>query len=418
MDPATAWLAEFYRDVDADGGPDALAHRIDAGIITDFPEFGADESLRRDLHACTRGHWRDFLVHLGRESFEPGVPVEALDLMRTVIRRGHDVGFLLAAYRTGQRCVWDYFTALLDERIPAADLRAAVLIQFWERASQWLDHTVAHVIDTFDAERVAIDLATAQRRMRTVRALLDGDALDADAAAHDLGYRLRGTHTAYVVSIADGAGDDDAGTILTRAGAAVADATRADGRLAVRAGTRALWLWIATGAPLAPADVPPGVRVAAGRPGVGPEGFVRSHREAVAAQSLDAHAARPAGAGTSPLETPRAMRSYADVEIACIATGLIGRSAVPGLVRRELGMLAADDESSLRIRETVLCYLAHGASARDTAEAMTVHPNTVRYRLRQAEEVLGHPIASRRIYTELALRVLDAFGTVAAIPVG
>jgi DNA-binding PucR family transcriptional regulator len=41
------------------------------------------------------------------------------------------------------------------------------------------------------------------------------------------------------------------------------------------------------------------------------------------------------------------------------------------------------------------------------ASELIVHKNTVRYRLGQAEELIGHPLSERRAHLELALRHLD-----------
>ncbi len=44
------------------------------------------------------------------------------------------------------------------------------------------------------------------------------------------------------------------------------------------------------------------------------------------------------------------------------------------------------------------------------AAQLSVHPNTVRYRVRQAEEVLGYRVAERRADVEVALRHLAVYG--------
>jgi DNA-binding PucR family transcriptional regulator len=41
------------------------------------------------------------------------------------------------------------------------------------------------------------------------------------------------------------------------------------------------------------------------------------------------------------------------------------------------------------------------------ASELIVHKNTIRYRLAQAEELIGHPLSERRAHLELALRYLD-----------
>lgn len=72
----------------------------------------------------------------------------------------------------------------------------------------------------------------------------------------------------------------------------------------------------------------------------------------------------------------------------------------------ELGDLAGPDPATARVRETVSTFLELGGSVERTAAAMFVHKNTIRYRLAQAEELLGHPLSERRTEVAVALRCL------------
>ena len=49
-----------------------------------------------------------------------------------------------------------------------------------------------------------------------------------------------------------------------------------------------------------------------------------------------------------------------------------------------------------RLRETVRAYLAAGESQVATAQRLFIHEKTVKYRLTQAEELLGRKIGERR----------------------
>jgi DNA-binding PucR family transcriptional regulator len=69
-----------------------------------------------------------------------------------------------------------------------------------------------------------------------------------------------------------------------------------------------------------------------------------------------------------------------------------------------LGGLAADDEQQARLRDTLLVFLQSGGSYKTTAERLTLHKNTVQYRIRKAEESLGRPASQHRQDVELALQ--------------
>jgi hypothetical protein len=62
-----------------------------------------------------------------------------------------------------------------------------------------------------------------------------------------------------------------------------------------------------------------------------------------------------------------------------------------------------------RLAETLLTWLQHGGNANEVAALMHVHPQTVRYRLRQINELFGSELhdADRRFELEIALRARE-----------
>jgi DNA-binding PucR family transcriptional regulator len=75
----------------------------------------------------------------------------------------------------------------------------------------------------------------------------------------------------------------------------------------------------------------------------------------------------------------------------------------------ELGDLAADDPQMITLRETVRVWLDMSSNVA-AAEVLGVHEQTVRYRLRRSEELLGRSLRDRRTETLIALRLLDLMG--------
>jgi DNA-binding PucR family transcriptional regulator len=73
-------------------------------------------------------------------------------------------------------------------------------------------------------------------------------------------------------------------------------------------------------------------------------------------------------------------------------------------VEAELGPLAKNDSVANRLRETLLAWLATG-SVVSAAALLEVHENTIRNRLRQAEDMLGIVIHQRRTELQVALRI-------------
>jgi DNA-binding PucR family transcriptional regulator len=67
-----------------------------------------------------------------------------------------------------------------------------------------------------------------------------------------------------------------------------------------------------------------------------------------------------------------------------------------------------------RLRETVRMFLDAQGSFTDAAARMHVHKNTVHYRVRKAEEILGHPLTENRLDIEVALLACAQLGIGAA----
>jgi hypothetical protein len=72
-------------------------------------------------------------------------------------------------------------------------------------------------------------------------------------------------------------------------------------------------------------------------------------------------------------------------------------------VLETLRSLADDDDHNASLRETLQVFLKEGGSFKTTAERLTVHKNTVQYRIRKAEESLGRPVDADHLQIELAL---------------
>ncbi len=72
-------------------------------------------------------------------------------------------------------------------------------------------------------------------------------------------------------------------------------------------------------------------------------------------------------------------------------------------VLETLRSLADDDDHNATLRDTLWVFLQEGGSFKATAERLTVHKNTVQYRVRKAEESLGRLVDADHLHIELAL---------------
>ena len=72
-------------------------------------------------------------------------------------------------------------------------------------------------------------------------------------------------------------------------------------------------------------------------------------------------------------------------------------------MQRELRGLAGDDDLSTRLAATLRTYLDEQSSRSRTAKRLGIHENTVSYRIRQAEEILGRSVDQRTLELRVAL---------------
>lgn len=401
---ALEFLERYIADLD-ETALTGLARRLAAYAGEGIPELEGS-GAGTDLLALARESIRSLFAVLPAEQWRtPDVPVAAMEFTRALARGGHDLSVLLKVYRLGQVEFWNAVMEVADREIPDPAVRMGTLALMWERLSLWVEVVVEHQVRLYEEERERWLRGALARRAATVRAILAGEDVDPQRAGAVLGHDLERWQLALALWADEEASVTDALARLETLAGEVATAVGAHRPLTMVAGVRGLWAWVGTDAPSDPrvlADLPAlagaaGLRVAAGRPRRGTGGFRESHREALAAQRVAAAAvdARP-------------LTSYADVEVVSMLS--TDETAMRHLVETELTGLLARDASTMRLRRTALAFLRSGSNARAAADLLGTHRNTVLYRVRRAEELLGRPIDDGRLRLELALTLVETFG--------
>jgi hypothetical protein len=290
---------------------------------------------------------------------------------------------LLHTFRICHRLKLDEVMEEAEARIPDPDVRSAAI----RRTHRWLftyfDWITPLVTEAYQRERDAQFRGRERRKRQLVRRLLDGDTVD----ERELGYRIDQEHIGIV---AWGAHAEQAMTAL-------ADAT--DASVFVTTGSdNAAWGWIG-GRAVQPqsaetvADLlPPDTYIALGASGQGLDGFRATHRQALEARRV------------ARLLEARVTR-FEDVEFVALTTQ--DPQMARDFVHRQLGPLAADDDRSAVLRETLRAYFDAGLNAAAASARLNVNDRTVAYRIRTIEDRLGGPILGRQDELSLALRLLD-----------
>jgi hypothetical protein len=380
----------------------ALARGMAEHLYASIPELAAmqDDELRAELLGSTEANVGQVLrlLALGARAEDVVVPHEALEFLRGNVRRGIPLAALLRSYRLGHAWLWERWSQELLARVEDSGELAAGQDQTSAFMFAYVDKVSDALVEEFGTERERMLRSTVQLRAETVRALLAAEPLDEEVASKRLGYELQRHHVALRVS--SGA---SAVRGLERAVREAAATLGPAEPLVVASGAARFDVWsgsfdpIPTGA-LLRYEPPVGVLIAFGNPGTGVEGFRGSHAEAL--QAARVHSLAP-GSG-SPVT------GYADIELVSLLAGDVPRAR--GFVIGQLGALAFDTEPAARVRDTVLAFLTAGGSATRVAKEMYLHQNTITYRVKKAEEILGRKVTERPVELMCALTLAATLG--------
>jgi hypothetical protein len=382
-----------------------LTREMTSMFIEVIPEFRHDDQVRRLMVASTSsnlGAMVDMLA-LSIDLGDITVPPAAAEYARRFAQHGLSLEALLRAYRLGEHMFVQWAITTLRGMNRSADEALATTSRIALLITSYIDQVIEGIIDIYDDERRRWDARSDATQAAQVRAVLDTEALDLASAEQMLATSLRGWHLAAICWLPPGS--VDAGGHL-RAG--VAMLTNITGRppMTITVDEQTCWVWISsTGKPVIDTDrleqqlrERPGLRIAVGEPASGLDGFRQTFRDAQRARGV-------------ALATPEVERQLTLHRRVALSSLLIDNlPEVSAWARRVLGDLMRDDEPTARLRETVQTFLDTRGSFTDAASRMHVHKNTVHYRVRKAEEILGHPVNQDRLELEVALMACAQLG--------
>lgn len=333
------------------------------------------------------------LLEAGELGESRPVPEPTLALARDLVHLGAGPDAIHHGYRLGH--AWFHkrvVAAVAAEASTTEELHAATeRITDWCYA--WFERMHALLTEVTNTELAMWQPTAAAIRAAVIGSVLDGTCEDIDAASLTLGYDLRGDHLAAIVWHEAPAPSVNLRTVVSRTLRDVAEGTP----FVHEASSSSLWVWLPAKERAGAVDLADDVLLAIGEPGRGVEGFRRSHEQAQRAR----HVISLHGGG-API-----MRTFRDVEM--IALLAAGGDDAQAFVLDTLGPLAADDEQSRRLRET-LAAVFDEPSISAAAARLGVHHNTVTYRVRKAEELLGPDAFRERLRLQMAIHLADGLG--------
>ncbi|MFE4821919.1 PucR family transcriptional regulator [Streptomyces sp. NPDC056704] len=394
-----------------------ISHDVWEHLLVEIPQIRVDDVVEGILLASVKENIAT-LLHI----FENDIPLEDLEgpaaaneHARRLAQRDIPVSVLIRAYRVGH---WRFLQWCLDElaREGADDVVSAAANRRMLKVSfGYFDSITEHVIEVYYLERERWLLGRTAKRAARVRDILAEKEVDLDSAEAALGYRLRQNHLGFAAWL----------PALTQGEAGLARLDRLTHEMAKELNCPARPLFIPRDEGLAWAWLPfgshsevswerlssvvergePSVQVCAGSVQHGIEGFRSTNREALRAQEL--------ATAASPGHWLTAYSQVAPVALMC--------KNLPDLrnwVGRILGPLAVDNEQCAQLRATLQDFLTTGCSYTATASNEILHKNTVHYRIRKAEKIMGHSVQAGHADLAVALLAVKYLGSTVMQPSG
>jgi len=324
----------------------------------------------------------------GEVSSEP--PAAAMEFAEVTARMGVPIGEVDKAYRIGTGALWNIWFDVARGRAgsePLDELISGPTLAIHAHVNRTLDLVAAR----HEEIRAEMHRTLSERHRRTVLDLLEGDGdADPETVSRQLDYRLEGAHLALLVET----------TTPDAVAAELRSAVDAGDTLLLQHGARSWVMWLGRTKPFEPKHLSKLARLlegsrltaAVGEPGSGVDGLRRTRRQAI--------------------ETARVQRAFNDKDhrvlwardVRLETLLLADESRARDFIADELGCLAAADAGNGRLRDTLLAWLATGSCV-GAAALLHVHENTVRNRIRAAEELLGSSLLGRRTELQVALRL-------------
>lgn len=366
-DAATAWAVQQAKRI--------CEVRVSSGRPEDRWQAGGVD--RRSCEAALLA----VLVVLRTGQLRTQALAEEVEAVRAAVRRGVRVEAAIGTIWFSHTAAQNALFEVLNQQLPPGELVDQLRV-LSDRMFVFVDELTRSATALYERERAAWENRLTEMQRRDVQHILEHGTAP-EGSEQLLGIRLAGYHLAAVVRPADQVPQSDWDGGVVRYASAVASTARAASSLVLGwpdGSTVVVWSFSTLHEdPVAVVTdrVPhPAHSVVA----LGPVG---AH---VAGLQSSLHGARQA-AQVAAHQREAGVWSYDDVALQALL--LADPQAAGRFVRHMLKGLTGTDPKSETLRETLWAYLRHGRSRLATAEELHVAPNTVAYRVHQADERLA-----------------------------
>ncbi len=383
--------------------PAALAQDMTDLLMASIPELGRtlDPDFRTGLLLSCESNltavWDQLRTGTSLESI--GSPADAIAWSHELVHRGVALPALLRAYRLGHGLAEGRLEEAAGAVVIDPDVRWRVLARISRLLFAYVDAICTELVDEYEQERAQWIRGAAAARAELVGAIVERQPVEPRAATERLRYDVSRRHLALIVWADPRGAAQQAGSLESEA-IALAAALGGGPVLTVPIGARVVWAWTSgdelNDDPTTIAHrMGDGVRAAIGSCLDGLAGMADSHDQArVARRVAELRALRPG-----------MVVGYRAVDLVALLTADPGEAV--RFAETELGELLAGTDVAARLRSTVRIYLEENLSPARAARRLGVHQNTVVYRVKRAEELVGHRVEERRLQLEVALRLSE-----------
>jgi PucR-like helix-turn-helix protein/diguanylate cyclase with GGDEF domain len=383
--------------------PTELGVEMGDYLIASIPEFAelTDDYFREGIIRSCISNLTAMWGHLRGDPLYVDIvpPADAIAWAHELVHRGMKLAALLRAYRMGHGLVETRFAQVAAKLIIDAEVRWLVLAEATRFNFAYIDTVCTRLVEDYEEERARWIRGAAAARAELVSAIIDGHDVAPDEATSRLHYGVHGRHLAFIVWRETGPVAEQWAAPLEVTATALARELGGGQVLLIPIGERVVWAWTSSdnliaSPPARPKALASGARAAVGTQHEHVVGMGASHHEARAARRVaELFGSRPG-----------ALVRYESVAVTSLQCADPAHAA--RFTERVLGDLAEDTDQMARLRETARAYLEANLSPRNTARQLDIHQNTVVYRIRKVEEIIGRPIEAYRVELEVALRLV------------
>lgn len=386
-----------------DAQRDDLIAEVVALLTSAVPSADNDVRLAALREASITENFVQGVHYLGLGAPDSAVkaPTAAIMYARAAAQRGLPLAAVLRGYRVGNTRFLAAAVECATELDP--DLRVPTIQDIVVRAAGWVDMVCEEVAAAYEHERDSWVSRRTVLQQHWLNQILAGGPIDVRRAESTLQYSLDGPHLAAVLWTDTDTPARDAAIAFDRMNSQLATQLDTPGRpLMIPTDEHEVRIWLPVRSPAAldqqqlrfgieSSDTP--TYLALGNIAAGHVGFRTSIRQAEQTKTIALSAGTPA----------RRITFY--TEIAPIALMSADMTALRSFVHDTLGELGSDDARNIWLRATLREFLSRNRSYVATAEAMTLHRNTVQYRVAQAMELCGRSLddPAAALHVQLAL---------------